>query len=224
MNNVKGSNHEIQCTNLGCEIWTDVWIPLKVPKGFLNRPFLCGFCCAAKLNALDITLTEEVQNVKQSYVNIAKNNSVQEPPNKLDLAREIRMEQKAQLAKEKNLVITSDIIDKNTDEKIFVEEIARDLKIELSPEDITCTKVGTEKNRIIVTFTDHTKRKKMLLGSISLKDLAKWSKTYINPDYTKLEQQQQYNLRLELREKRVSQPEKKWKIFKNKVVENATPT
>ena len=27
----KGHNHQVQCTNKGCEIWTDVWIPKKYP-------------------------------------------------------------------------------------------------------------------------------------------------------------------------------------------------
>ena len=217
----KGYNHQVQCTNNGCEIWTDVWIPVKVPRKFLERPLYCAFCSAAKLESIDQNHKEEIQNLQYTYAEMTKQDHKKAviAPSTSDLAREIRIEQKAQVAKENNLVITSDLIGEIVDEQSFIKEIAQDLQIELSPDEFTCTKVGRNKPRILMTLQSTSIRKKLLTASVRLKSLPKWSKTYINPDYTKLEQQQQYNLRCELRQKRLEEPNKRWKIFRNNVVE-----
>ena len=63
-----------------------------------------------------------------------------------------------------------------------------------------------------VKFCNRNKRKQLLQGSIKLKDIQTWQKTYINLDYTKAEQEQQYMLQNELRKKREQEPGKSWKI------------
>ena len=68
----KGYNHQVQCTKNGCEIWTDVWIPVKVPGKFLERPFYCGFCSAAKLESIDHNHKEEIQNLQYTYAEMTK--------------------------------------------------------------------------------------------------------------------------------------------------------
>ena len=42
-----GSYHMVKCTGDGCErngciVWSKMWLPERIPKGFLARPLLCG--------------------------------------------------------------------------------------------------------------------------------------------------------------------------------------
>ena len=101
------------------------------------------------------------------------------------------------------------------------KRLQKDLQTELSFDEVTCTKIGRDKNWILMTLRNSQKRKNLLTGSIILKESPKCSKTYINPDYTKLEQQKQFNLLCELRHKRIDQPNKQWIISRNKIVEKA---
>ena len=53
----EGSSHLIECTGKGqngkgCVAWIPTWLPKKIPKGFMNRPFLCGFCAASEASEL----------------------------------------------------------------------------------------------------------------------------------------------------------------------------
>ena len=53
----EGSSHLIECTGKGqngqgCVAWVPTWLPKRIPKGFLNRPFLCGFCAASEVSQL----------------------------------------------------------------------------------------------------------------------------------------------------------------------------
>ena len=46
------SSHVIECrgkwqNGKGCVTWIPIWLAKK-PKGFMNRPFLCGFCAASE--------------------------------------------------------------------------------------------------------------------------------------------------------------------------------
>lgn len=50
----EGSNHLVECTGpgidgSGCVIWTNIWVPMLIPKNFFSRPFLCGFCAVEEL-------------------------------------------------------------------------------------------------------------------------------------------------------------------------------
>ena len=52
-----GSWHEVECTGSGvdgngCIAWSSVWLPRKIPRNFLSRPFLCGFCADAEIERL----------------------------------------------------------------------------------------------------------------------------------------------------------------------------
>ena len=50
---IDGSMHLIQCTGTGpdgknCVAWKSIWLPKRRPINFMDRPFLCGFCAAAR--------------------------------------------------------------------------------------------------------------------------------------------------------------------------------
>ena len=50
--NNDGSMQLIQCTGTGpdgkdCVAWTCIWLPKGIPRNFMDRPFLCGFCTAS---------------------------------------------------------------------------------------------------------------------------------------------------------------------------------
>ena len=43
-----GSYHMVEWTGDGCEgnaciVWSRIWLPERIPKNLLARPFLCGF-------------------------------------------------------------------------------------------------------------------------------------------------------------------------------------
>ena len=49
-----GSYHMVECTGGGCDgngciVWSRIWLPERIPKNFLTRPFLCGFCAHDKI-------------------------------------------------------------------------------------------------------------------------------------------------------------------------------
>ena len=53
----EGPSHLIECTGKGqngkgCVAWNPTWLPKKIPKGFMNRPFLCCFCAASEVSEL----------------------------------------------------------------------------------------------------------------------------------------------------------------------------
>ena len=60
----EGSTHLIECTGKGpdkgkgCQSWVPTWLPKKIHKGFMDRPFLCGFCAAAEVADLQSKLAK----------------------------------------------------------------------------------------------------------------------------------------------------------------------
>ena len=72
----EGSTHLIECTGKGpdkgkgCQSWVPTWLPKKILKGFMDRPFLCGFCAAAEVADLQSKLakiTEKPQISGEQY-------------------------------------------------------------------------------------------------------------------------------------------------------------
>ena len=50
--NNDGSMHLIQCTGTSpygkdCVVWTSVWLPKRISRNFMDRPFISGFCTAS---------------------------------------------------------------------------------------------------------------------------------------------------------------------------------
>ena len=60
----EGSTHLIECTGKGpdkgkgCQSWVPTWLPKKIHKGFMDRPFLCVFCAAAEVADLQSKLAK----------------------------------------------------------------------------------------------------------------------------------------------------------------------
>ena len=72
----EGSNHLVECTGpgidgSGCVIWTNIWVPMLIPKNFFSRPFLCGFCAVEELKknqcsaAGDLSPVIEADSIEQ---------------------------------------------------------------------------------------------------------------------------------------------------------------
>ena len=73
----KGAVHLIECNGpglvKGCVAWVSTWLPEKLPKGFMNRKFLCGFCAAAEIEKLKEETVEQVKSVDEVKVKLANN-------------------------------------------------------------------------------------------------------------------------------------------------------
>ena len=55
-----GMTHLFGCTGTApdgspCPAWVPTWLPKRVPRGFMERPILCGFCAAAQVAQLKAT-------------------------------------------------------------------------------------------------------------------------------------------------------------------------
>ena len=48
--NMEGKNHQIECD---CGIWTDIWVPTRIPRNFRDKKFLCGFCAQEKIEKVE---------------------------------------------------------------------------------------------------------------------------------------------------------------------------
>ena len=82
--------------------------------------------------------------------------------------KKIKCEQKAQVAKENNLKITSDPIGEIADALSFINEIARDLQMNCHPMNSLVPKLVRDKPRILITLQNTHIRKKVLTGSVRL--------------------------------------------------------
>ena len=70
-----GSWHEVECNGPdrgygGCVAWTSLWFPRKIPKNFLSRPFLCGFCAAEAIERLKLAGDDVANYSQRSFVQI----------------------------------------------------------------------------------------------------------------------------------------------------------
>ena len=103
-----------------------------------------------------------------------------------------------------------------------MHEISGKLSVELSPSDFSVKRVppkeGQKRNLLIVSFNDTVKRLALLRKSKKLREFSEYAGIFINPDLTRVEQQKQFELRQELREKRASQPDKAWIIRNDRVI------
>ena len=62
----EGMMHLIECNGdgvngNGCVAWTSIWLPKKLPRGFNERRFLCGFCAAAEVEQMKEKLATSQQ-------------------------------------------------------------------------------------------------------------------------------------------------------------------
>ena len=69
----EGMMHLIECNGdgvngNGCVAWTSIWLPMKLPRGFNERRFLCGFCAMAEVEQMKEKLAKSQQTSQPDQV------------------------------------------------------------------------------------------------------------------------------------------------------------
>lgn len=147
---------------------------------------------------------------------------------KANILNTLDKERQAQDNKKYNLVITGvSLPDDPTHAEIHdqdvVKAMAQDLNINLDNTKFTTRRVGKINDNnchkiVLRMITD--KRKDFLKKARDLRLKPRWENIYINPDLTRAQEEAQYILRVELREKRQAEHTKKWIIKRGKIVED----
>ena len=212
-----GFNHQVQCTTDGCEIWTDIWIPKKLPRNFLSKPFLCGFCAAEKLGNLEKTCGElELRKESNSFTPL-------DQPTYAQILKSIKHEEKEQEQKALNLILYG--TKPSEDDESLVTNMMRDMQITPQPKYQT-KRIGkindTGHQLLLLTFEQKNTRNNVLKQAKSLRRLPGYEKVYINPDRTREEQQTDRKLRTELKKTRANDPNNKYIIRNFKIIQITT--
>lgn len=232
----EGATHETECSTPECSVWTPIWVPKKIPRGFLDQKFLCGFCAAKAQGQLE-ELTSEVEELKdalkkalettlslprtgqRSYAAATKSDLA-------SLARDIRKEQEQQVQRERNIIIDGTKPNASEEEELdMVREIADTIGISLDGVQLAAARIGTPRDngKQLLRVSMTTEKKRELLSKA--RDLAKgpFNEVFFRPDRTPAEQYADYELRQALKKKRVEEPGKSWMIRRGKVTEKINP-
>ena len=133
----EGSVHLIECNGpglgKGCVAWVSTWLPEKLPKGFMNRKFLCGFCAAAEIEKLKEETVEQVKSVDEVKVKLANNVD----QNKSGLASLFSADTVEQYGRRDNIRIFG--VKENNDEDIYQEviNVAKSAGVNMNKSDIS---------------------------------------------------------------------------------------
>ena len=72
---------------------------------------------------------------------------------------------------------------------------------------------------MIVTLTDHGKRREIMTKAKTLKTSTQFKDVFIEPDMTTAEREEQYQLRQKLRKTRADNPDKDFRIKSGQIIE-----
>ena len=174
--------------------------------------FLCGFCSARKLNELT-KAADQIPTIQAAQKN---------PINYAGAVKGIRREEDEQAKKARNVIIRGTKPSEN--EKDLVVDIASKAKLNINSDAIEDVKrIGNPNEQglqtLLVIFKEEKTKWKMIGASKGLKDVPHYKAVFINPDLTPAEQQEQWNLRRELKRQREANTNKKFIIRKGAVVE-----
>ena len=97
--------------------------------------------------------------------------------------------------------------------------LANNIGVELTTDDFTTRRFGEANKVMEIKLNEKKKKAEILRNCRKLRDLTFYKGVFINPDLTKPERQQQFELRQLLKEQRKNNPEKTWKIYKNAIIE-----
>lgn len=208
----------------------------KIETGFTTKLLLEETVNDLKVSLHNIELKfEELQKETKTNITKIETNIPKAAPtyasffkdeaSKATLLTSLNNETKQQDLKKSNIVLTGVPLpaanNPNTDSNIF-QELATDLECDLTNIQFSTKRVGkiNEQNcqKIIIKITPE-KRAELVRKSKQLRDLDKWNNVYLNPDLTKAQQEAQYLLRCELRNKIAAEPNKRWVISRNRIVE-----
>ena len=178
----------------------------------------CGFCATKRLAELKV---HHETKTEPSYAKITKN--MKNSSLCATIVEQVKAEEKQQTEKSNNLVIRGLKADKDQTDKEMLTDLASAVSVTLKEDEFTTRRIKNKNNAnanplLIITFKDTITRLKLLKSSKKLKDCDEFKGVLINPDYTKTEQAQQYELRQELRSKKENDSEKTWIIRNNMVV------
>lgn len=226
-----GSEHFVECSgsglnNLGCVAWVHVWLPMKIPKGFMDRPFLCGYCAAAEMNELSSKLDNMKSDLEKTNVNKQEKSYAEIASSNLNisvLAKQVRNEEKMHQDIANNLVIYGSRPSDDAEKEMqLVREIGNAIDVNLDGVKLQTKRLGkirSDGSQLLRVTMLSEKKGEFLKKAKELRKVDTFKQIYIHPDLTPGERQQQYLLRQELKKMRHDEPEKKWKILKNRVIE-----
>ena len=148
-----------------CPAWVPTWLPKRVPRGFMERPFLCGFCAA-----------EEVAKLK---TNPAPNDQASK------LFSLLQSDAEEQYGRRDNIRIFG--LDESPDEDPYkvVLDVANKVGVKIQENDISvCLRVPSRKGErpLIVKFVRGQKRFELMSSEKKLRDSD--SNVYLNDDIT----------------------------------------
>lgn len=128
------------------------------------------------------------------------------------LITEIHAEQKRQGAKQKNLIVSGTRPSKEKSDVILFKELTTAMGVnkEVKPKEIKRVGIvneGTGQQLLLVVFEDIEERNLVLKGAKFLKQCEDFNQVYVNPDLTRAEMNEQYNLRQALKKLRSERTE-----------------
>ena len=141
--------------------------------------------------------------------------------NVASLSRELKREHDDHLSRERNVIIYGTQASEDGDKELM-HSIAGDIGVSLDGVKLTTQRIGKvhESGAQLLRVTLAKDKKRELLDNAKrLNSSTDYKQVFIRPDLTKAERQIQFELRKKLREIRESEPGKKWKIWRGKVIE-----
>lgn len=150
--------------------------------------------------------------------------------NEATLLRNLNREKSDQESKKSNIIITglpySEVNpNQETDDKEIFQELANHITCDLTNINhklLRIGKINENGTRKLLVKLNEEKRKEFLEKAKKLRSSDRWNTIYINADLTRAQQEAEYFLRNELRQKKTQNPDKKWIISKGRVVETQT--
>ena len=165
-----GLTHLFGCTGRSpdgspCPAWVPTWLPKLVPRGFMERPFLCGFCAA-----------EEVAKLKT-------NSTPNDEASKLFSL--LQSDANEQYGRRHNILIFG--LEESPDEGPYqaVLDVANMVGVEIQKSYISvCHRVPSRKGKrpLIVKFVRRQKKFELMSSKKKLRDSD--SNVYLNEDFT----------------------------------------
>lgn len=170
------------------------------------------------------TLEKRIEKLEQKspqetrlYSSLFSGNETSVPINRATVAQAIRSEEKESEEKKQNIKITAPVLN---DDKEEVEAIADELEIDLSGIKMSTKRVKREKKPdLLIVRVGPEKRSEFLKKAKHLRSSSIRQNTYISPDLTRAEEEQQYYLRQELKQKKKDEPQHEWIIRRGKVTQ-----
>ena len=211
--NMEGKNHQIECD---CGIWTDIWVPTRIPRNFRDKKFLCGFCAQEKIEKVEEKIEKLEEKLNQPTHNIEPTKTA--PVSYANIVQKVMDEESDRARRTKNFVIYGSQPTEN--DETLVNNMLDAIGV---PTTFSTKRIGginSEGQQLLhVVCKDEATRNKILKNAKKLRDKPTTKDLYINADMTKAEIKMRYSLRMELKKKRQDDPENEFMIKRNQVIQ-----